>query len=336
MEKKYVLGVDGGNTKTHYFLYDTEGNYVDCVCAGTCSHEALPDSFDGTYREIGQRMAELFSRNGISVEDIAFAAFGLAGADFEWQKEKLSSVIRSLGFNAYVVDNDGFLALKAGCESGFGVGCINGTGTVTVGINEKGERLQIGGMGEISSDKAGASYIASRGMSAVYDMIFRGGEKTVLKEMFFEESDIILAKDFSYAAASALRSKQGVYKINLLMERAEAAGDGAVKKISEQVGRELAISVAGCIENLRFLQPVEVVLAGSVWVKGKFPSMNEAFVSILQEKSPNPFMIRKLEQPPAIGAVIWALEEYRGQSGDGSRRFDKTTLLKNERLLEMF
>lgn len=335
MEKKYVLGVDGGNTKTHYFLYDTEGNYVDCVCAGTCSHEALPDSFDGSRRELGQRMLELFKRNGISVTDIAFAAFGLAGADFEWQKEKLSSVVQSLGFKAYVVDNDGFLALKAGSESGFGVGCINGTGTVTVGINEKGERLQIGGVGEISSDKAGASYIASCGMSAVYDMIFREGEKTALKRMFFEEFDISSAKDFSYAATSALKSKEGIYKINLLMEKAEEAGDDIVKSILEQVGRGLALSVAGCIKNLRFLQPVEVVLAGSVWIKGKFPSMNEAFVSALRDKSPNPFMIRKLKQPPAIGAVIWALEEYRGESGDESRRFDKNALLGNKRLLEM-
>lgn len=335
MEKKYVLGVDGGNTKTHYFLYDTEGNYVDCICAGTCSHEALSDSFGGTRREIGQRTAELFKRNEISVKDVVFAAFGLAGADFEWQKAELSSVVHSLGFRAYVVDNDGFLALKAGSESGFGVGSINGTGTVTVGINEKGERLQIGGIGEISSDKAGASYIASCGMSAVYDMIFRGGEKTILKNMFFKESELTSAKDFSYVAASALKSKEGVYKINLLMEKAEAAGDSVVKGILGQVGRELARSVVGCMENLSFSRSVEVVLAGSVWIKGKFLSMNEAFVSTLQEKRRKPVIIRKLKQPPAIGAVIWALEEYHGGSGDGISRFDKAMLLENKRLLEI-
>ena len=62
MKAEYILGVDGGNTKTHYFLYDGEGNFVDCIKAGTCSHEALPDSYVGTGRELDRRLTELFSR----------------------------------------------------------------------------------------------------------------------------------------------------------------------------------------------------------------------------------------------------------------------------------
>ena len=65
MKAEYILGVDGGNTKTHYFLYDGEGNFVDCIKAGTCSHEALPDSYVGTGRELDRRLTELFSRNKI-------------------------------------------------------------------------------------------------------------------------------------------------------------------------------------------------------------------------------------------------------------------------------
>ena len=37
--KKFIIGVDGGNTKTDYLLYDTEGNFIDGVRSGTCSHE---------------------------------------------------------------------------------------------------------------------------------------------------------------------------------------------------------------------------------------------------------------------------------------------------------
>ena len=48
--KEYILGVDGGNTKTDYFLFDLNGKYVDAIRCGTCSHEALSDSFSGTKR----------------------------------------------------------------------------------------------------------------------------------------------------------------------------------------------------------------------------------------------------------------------------------------------
>ena len=46
--KKYIIGVDGGNTKTDYFLFDSEGNFIDFHRAGTCSHEGLKDSFEGS------------------------------------------------------------------------------------------------------------------------------------------------------------------------------------------------------------------------------------------------------------------------------------------------
>ena len=48
--KKFIIGVDGGNTKTDYLLYDTEGNFIDGVRSGTCSHE-VPSvgGFDGSY-----------------------------------------------------------------------------------------------------------------------------------------------------------------------------------------------------------------------------------------------------------------------------------------------
>ena len=41
----YILGVDGGNTKTDYFLFDVTGKFIGMYRDGTCSHEGLPDSF---------------------------------------------------------------------------------------------------------------------------------------------------------------------------------------------------------------------------------------------------------------------------------------------------
>ena len=62
---KYVLGVDGGNTKTDYILFDEFGNFVDGHRSGTCSHEALKDSFSGTYRVMKEEVEKLLSRNNM-------------------------------------------------------------------------------------------------------------------------------------------------------------------------------------------------------------------------------------------------------------------------------
>ena len=96
--KKYIIGVDGGNTKTDYLLFDTEGNFIDGLRSGTCSHEGLKDSFDGSYRVMKEQLEILFTRNNITVKDIAGAGFGLAGADVPYQKKKLNEIITKIGF----------------------------------------------------------------------------------------------------------------------------------------------------------------------------------------------------------------------------------------------
>ncbi len=316
MRKKYLLGVDGGNTKTLYFLHELSGKYVDHVAAGTCSHEALPDSYRGTERELRTRLHELFSRNGVHVEEVEFAVFGLAGADFAHQKRELSAIIARLGFRRFLVENDGYLGLKAGSPSGCGICNINGTGTVTVGINAAGGRLQVGGLGGMSSDKGGAGYIAERGVAAVYDAIYRCGRPTRLKNAFFHEFRVTDEAAFPACAASVLKRKDGVLKVNRIMEEAERQGDECTAAILTEIGQSLAQSVTGCAEKLGMQGDVPVVLAGSVWAKGRFQAMWRAFHEKLAEHKTCLFSCVKLRQAPVAGAVLWALEEAQKKQPD--------------------
>ncbi len=305
---KYVLGVDGGNTKTHYFLYGCDWKFIDYVKAGSCSHEALSDGFEGSRLEMGRQINLLLSRNGISVADIEFAVFGLAGADFDYQKQKLSEIIKGFGFKRFIVDNDGYLPLKAGSMTGTGICSINGTGTVTVGINENGERFQLGGLGEISRDMAGANYIAVRGASLVYSHLFRCGEHTILKNMFFDAFNLH-RENYALEITELLRNKKNVLSINQLMEKAESLGDVPVMNLMREIGRELGLTAAGCAQILNFKSEIQIILAGSVWSKGSFNSMRSEFektVSVLVDKK---VVFTKLNFPPALGAVLWAFEE---------------------------
>lgn len=335
MEAKYVLGVDGGNTKTHYFLYDMGGKFVDSVKGGTCSHEALSDSYAGTCRELSARLTELFSRNKTRAEEIGYAVFGLAGADFDDQKRELSVIVSRLGFRNFLVENDGFLGLKAGSCSGCGICCINGTGTVTVGINDRGERLQIGGLGGVSTDRAGAGYFAERGVAVIYNMLFRCGEKTRLKDLFYREFDIHDDQEFVFRAIQVLKEKEGVFRLNKMMEEAEEAGDGPVKAILADSGKELAKTVSGCAARLHMEGEIEVVLAGSVWVKGKFETLNKTFLKSLAQTESRRYVFTKLKQPPVTGAVIWALEEFQKMRSGSYAEVRREEILHDEALIKI-
>lgn len=309
MEKKYVLGVDGGNTKTQYYLFELSGRLAGALKAGTCSHEKMQTGFEGCKREMARQLDLLFSQSGANPKEIAYSVFGLAGADFDWQKRELEKVLRSLGFENFIVENDGYIALKAGSEDGTGVCSINGTGSVVVGIDSDGGRLQLGGIGMISDDRGGA-YLAQKAAAAAYSELFRCGKKTILTEMLLKE--FAISDKFSYPEeiAKITSFHQNALKINLLLKAAEEMGDTAAIEILSKTGESLGKTAAGCINNLSFSKQVNLVLAGSVWVKGGYQSMLNAFKrTIAKNCAISDIRYSVLTQPPAIGAVIWGFEE---------------------------
>ena len=310
---KYVLGVDGGNTKTDYFLFDLEGNHIDSIRKGTCSHEALRDSFAGTKKVMTEHLNELFTRNNITVDDIEGAAFGLAGADVVTQKQELNRVIKEIGFKNFQLENDGILGVKAGSLTGYGVCSINGTGTVVVGVDDNNEFLQVGGVGYISGDEAGGAFLVRRTFQAVYDSLYRMGDATILKDEIYSlygitENRLFLDKIVELTE-KRLIDRTTVIKI---LFKSAAAGDKVAISILEQAGTCMGLAVAGCINNLNFTSTVPVVLAGSVWVKATTDHMLNAFKNIVLKyvKKECDFII--LNATPASGAIIWALQIANG------------------------
>lgn len=306
---KFVLGVDGGNTKTDYFLFDLEGNFVDCIRCGTCSHEALRDSFSGTYRVMSEHLKDLFEKNNISVDDIAGAAFGLAGADVVSQKVQLNEIIKKIGFKNFALENDGILGVKAASPTGKGVCSINGTGTVTVGVDDNNEFLQVGGVGYISGDEAGGAFLVRRTFQAVYDELYRMGEKSILTERIFELYQIPEKKLFLDKIVELMEKRliDRTTVIKLLFKCAND-NDNVAQSILRQAGFCMGSSVAGCINNLNFDEKVIVVLAGSVWAKATAPHMLEEFKATLDKHVNKKIEYIVLNAAPASGAVIWALE----------------------------
>lgn len=330
---KYLLGVDGGNTKTDYFLFDLNGNFVDAIRKGTCSHEALKDSFAGTKRVMGEHLQELFARNDISYDNIAGAAFGLAGADVVTQKENLNRVLTELGFKNFQMENDGILGVKAGSPNGKGVCSINGTGTVNVGVDDKGEFLQVGGVGYISGDEAGGAFLVRRTFQAIYDELYRCGTPTVLTKQLF---DLYQINDKKYFLDRIVELTQNrlIDRTTVIKMLFAAANDGDEVAISvlETAGSCMGHSVAGCINNLNFEKEVNVILAGSVWAKATAPHMFNKFKQIVDSKTNVKCNYIILNAAPACGAIVWAMEIATGKYPEDALR--KAILAKVEEVQE--
>lgn len=301
----YILGVDGGNTKTDYFLFTREGEFIDHLRDSTCSQEAV--GFDGAQAILGARIGQLLSRNGISLSQIAAAAFGLAGIDTAAHQQEFTRMIHDLGIHHFAVDNDSFLGIIAGTTKGHGICSINGTGTVAGGIDPQGNRLQVGGIGPIVGDMGGGGFIAGLGVRKVYESYFRCGIPTVMSEALFRFLGIS-GKESLHQAINDNESLLATTEMTRIVFTAAGLYDEAAMNIMEEVGLELAKTAAGCARNLAFDREIEIVLAGSVWVKAESPLLREVFQREMAVFLPDKQLVYTvLEVPPATGAVLWAM-----------------------------
>lgn len=309
----YILGVDGGNTKTDYFLFDTTGNFIDFYRGGTCSHEGLRDSFEGSFRVMKDVFDSFLGKHQITPNDISAAVFGLAGVDVPFQKKKLEEVVERLGFKTYAVVNDSFLGIKAGTTHGYGVCSINGTGTSSGGIDSLQNYLQVGGIGQICGDEAGGYHISRRVVRAAYDTAYRFGKPTSLYKIVL---DFLNVSDKYYLMEAIsnyyLTRKVDYTTLTIACFEEASKGDEVAITILKETAEQLARSAGGVAANLEFTDEVEIVLAGSVWVKAGCKVMQETFEELIQTYTNKKCIVKVLQVPPATGAVIWAQELHQG------------------------
>ena len=310
---KYLLGVDGGNTKTDYLLYTLEGDFVDLFHAKTCCHEVVEGGYDGMEYTMIRQLTKMLTKNGLSIEDIAAAGMGLAGADLPSQITELKKRVKRIGFNCFDINNEAILSIKAVLPMGIGLCAVNGSGTMVLGHDENGSTLQVSGMGHMTGDFAGGSYIFTKIISKTYEFYYRCGKNS---DMFAYVLEFFSCKpkDLPDLISDKKRLYDSAPQIIQIANRAAKDGDLIAMEIFDRAGEEIGKSAAGCISKLSFESfgtdnnPIGVALAGTIWQKIDYRGMLEKFmytVPKLSSKKCDPIF---LNVPPALGGVMWAKE----------------------------
>lgn len=311
--KKYVIGVDGGGTKTHCALFDLEGNKTDLIEWGPTNHETLRGGFADLRVELEGMLNFILKRNNLDKNDIINYAMGLAGVDTVAQYNTISGILNELGCGNLILCNDAYLGVKAGCRTGAGICAINGTGCTVAGIDPDGNMLQVGGQGGLTGDTGGGGLLGMKVISTVYNALFKEDTKTIMEDRMFSILNITSKYDYMEAVTEKINNGQLIIKdLCKLVFEAANLGDTAALNILREMGHENAKSINGVIKNLNFSSnTIEVVLAGSVYVKGQNSTAIDTMKAETALWNPDKILSYKiLSEPPVMGAVIWALENY--------------------------
>ena len=142
----WIVGVDGGGSKTTACAADMSGNVLGRVDKGPANYHTtgLP-----AFQALIGGIIDAYCRDcGLDRNDLRLVSLGLAGVDRERDRDQIMAALAGLGLPCrFLISNDAVIALTAGLGRAEGIVLIAGTGSIAYGVAPEGRSLRAGGLG---------------------------------------------------------------------------------------------------------------------------------------------------------------------------------------------
>ena len=306
----YVLGIDGGGTKTKGVIANARGT----IMAETSVGPTNPNSVERKVieNELIALMTSLETQNYEVFHQISGVFAGMSGVRDISAKKDMEQLIASL-FKKSVdvsVDNDAVIALYSGTLGTSGIVQIAGTGSITYGINEHGKHDRVGGWGHIigelgsgygiGNDALRRSFLAYDGMASRTDLIERICD-------FFEKASL---PDILPDVYQVENVKEQVASLSKLVIDAADNRDDVAKEIIHKHGLYIGESIVSMINKLFISQNSKINNLPIVLTGGLFNRL-DLFEDSIRDKLYQAQVGANLIIPaiePVGGAIVAALQ----------------------------
>ncbi len=300
----FVIGVDGGGTKTACVLADMQGKIITrAVSAGSSVRNAgiklaAENVAKGIYGVVKRR-------KNIKI-DATF--IGLPAMEEEYENKK-AEIIKELKKNkkivvifkgSVVIGSDQLVAFRAGSYAKDGIVAIAGTGSATHGWNAKIEFLA-NNKGWLASKGSGV-WIGAQTAQAIVEDLEGRGTKTIIGEMIAKKFKFKNINDF---LKFIYQNPTGnLPQLAPICDHAANRKDGVAQEILITAGKEIAKSVIAVAKKLDFYERAPLVLSGGVY---KSRWVSDAAANEIERCYPGKFDFVVVDDP-VIGAVRLAVE----------------------------
>ncbi|MBQ9848699.1 MAG: hypothetical protein IJO64_06555 [Clostridia bacterium] len=290
---EYLIGIDGGGSKTDFLLCDKQLNEKARRFAGRSNPNDI--GIDAVAELIKENVLALLSENGVSASEISAAFAGIAGASNDDNVVRLTAALKSVLPNAKAeAFHDGINVLYGAFPYEDGVSIICGTGSSCF-IKKGEEIIRIGGYG--SFDLSGNGYeIGRAGLAHALKTIDGRAEFGIMDELIAERvgNDFLVALD-----KMLIMTKNELASFAPTVFEAASRGDDAALAIIDENMDYIAelINRAG----VYFKNDYKVALAGGIM-------KSEIAVSLLSTKLNSRARLIKSEIAPVFGAAARALQ----------------------------
>lgn len=267
--RTYLLGVDGGGTKTRAVVVDARQKILGEAEAGPSNPLRVGVSEAASaVRDAAERAC---AEAGVRRIEIAAAEVGLAGVKRADIRERMRAALKAeLGIKPVEVVTDADIALYGATEGKPGLVIIAGTGSICCGVNARGRHGCAGGWGPIVGDEGSGSWIARRALQAVARATDGRGRKTSLVEAACEFFNVSKAEDLSTAVYGPNVTNNRIAAFGRHVIGAAARRDAVAREVVEEAGRELGLAACAVIRKLRMERDnFQVAYVGGVFAAGE-------------------------------------------------------------------
>ena len=304
----YILGIDGGNSKTHALIVNDQGIPTGFGEAGASDYQEV--GIEQACLAWKAAMQKALDQADIQHYDLADACFCLAGADLPEDYLILKAQVGDLLPKTHTwVKNDTIAALRAGLyETSFGVTVVVGTGFNAAVRGHEGQEFVMPGLGYLSGDYGGGRWLGRQVIRAVMRAWDGRGPQTILSRLVLEHMGVKDELELIRLMRSDKAAQRDIHELVPLVFEATSLGDTVAQSLLITLGEEVGLAASVlihrfCLEN----EPVPVVLSTSVF-RGKGPLLLDVITRYVHRSAPQARVIIP-EFLPVVGAVIEAMDE---------------------------
>jgi N-acetylglucosamine kinase-like BadF-type ATPase len=298
----YILGVDGGGSKTLAVLADETGEVLGIGRSGSANHQVL--GLDRAMEQVRLAVTRAHAMAGIRPDEVDVAAYCIAGADLPEDFDLLRPALADLRLaHCYRLENDIVASLRSGSDSHDVVVVGWGSGVNAFGRNAAGGEIRLPALGWISGDWGGGGDL---GREAIF-LVVRGddgrGRRTTLREPVLAAFGVQNVDELVRKLYFREGERVPTHTLAPIVFAVANAGDPVAQDLVERAGIEIADTALALMRRLDILDvPADVVLAGSIF-KAKARLLIDTVRSQLHAAAPHGRIVRP-EVEPVLGALF--------------------------------
>ncbi len=298
----YVIGIDGGATKSRMVLARGDGTVILSRIGKALNYHAI--GMDRAATHLRQLLKPVPRKYTPYV-----AVLGLAGLNTSRDERVYRRIARSV-FSArtrVVIYNDTKVALEDACKKPPRMLVVSGTGSNVYG--EYRRTTKSGGWDFLLADEGSAYYLGREALRAVVRSFDGRGPHTaltnlILKKLHSKTVPHMISHIYDVWARNPQDYKSYIASFAPLVDAAARRKDGVAKRIIHTAGEELALAAHAVIRALK-VEHVELCV-GYTGSNFNAPGLKNLVSQRVREVCPRAYFVSQVD--PARGAVKLALK----------------------------